>query len=80
MSFVPFLSLIELERLLERDDADVVAGPAESSVVLVLAEVGGVAELLGAVVVKDVVLAGDHADPVRPAKKGKRQSEKKTSL
>ena len=62
------LSLIELERLLEGDDADVVpgAGPAEAAVVLVLPQLGGVAELLGAVVVQNVVLARDHADSVRP--------------
>ena len=63
-------SLIELERLLEGDDADVVpgAGSAEAAVVLVLPLLGGVAELLGAVVVQDVVLASDHADTVRSEK------------
>ena len=68
-----FPSLIELEWLLEGDDADVVpgAGAAEAAVVLVLPLLGGVAELLGAVVVQDVVLARDHADTVRPERQCK---------
>ena len=70
-----FLSLIELEWLLEGDDADVVpgAGPAEAAVVLVLPQLGGVAELLGAVVVQNVVLARDHADSVRPERETRKR-------
>ena len=62
-------SLIELERAVEGDDADVVAGAAGAVVVLVLLHVGHVDELLGALsVVNNVMLACDDLNLARSVK------------